>query len=184
MNTDMEFEKNFWGDCTNTFDEDQKHYVYGRCMGLVRSHYSFLVKNKNILDIGGGPSSMLLKCQDLGRGKIIDPIEYPAWTRQRYLSKNIVVDVINGEDITETGWDEVWIYNCLQHTHDPGLIIANALLAAPVLRLFEWINLPSHPGHPHQLTEQTLNSWLGGWGTTSKIAEAGCFGQAYYGVFS
>ena len=34
---DLEFEMSFWGDCTNTFGEDQKHYIYGNLMGLTGS---------------------------------------------------------------------------------------------------------------------------------------------------
>ena len=49
---DYEFEKDYWGNCANTFDEDQKHYVYARFMGLTRSHYSFPVNGSSIIDIG------------------------------------------------------------------------------------------------------------------------------------
>ena len=126
MMDDYEFEKDYWGDCCNTFDEDQKHYVYGRLMGLQQEHYSFVVGRKRILDIGGGPTSMLLKCKDLVKGKVIDPIQYPKWTMMRYLMKNIDIEIIPGEDAVEYGWDEVWIYNCLQHVKDPQKIIENA----------------------------------------------------------
>lgn len=183
MDHELDFERAYWGDCTNTFDEDQKHYVYARCMGLTRVHYSFDVEYKSIMDIGGGPSSMLLKCTNLTRGKVVDPIEYPPWTRDRYRMKNIDVDIAPGESVNEIGWDEVWIYNCLQHTEDPARIIRNAQQAAPVLRIFEWIDLPPHPGHPHLLSEHTLNEWIGNYGQTARFAESGCFGRAYYGVF-
>jgi hypothetical protein len=43
----------YWGDCTNTFDEEQKHYVYARYMGLGRKHYSFDAQGRRVLDIGG-----------------------------------------------------------------------------------------------------------------------------------
>lgn len=183
MHDELEFEKSYWGDCTNTFDEDQKHYVYARCMGLTRVHYSFDVQGRSIMDIGGGPSSMLLKTINLTRGKVVDPIRYPEWTRLRYAMKNIDVNVAPGESVNEIGWDEVWIYNCLQHAEDPLKIIRNAQQAAPILRIFEWIDIPPHPGHPHQLTEQTLNEWIGSFGQTSRFSESGCFGRAYYGVF-
>ena len=181
---DYEFEKQYWGDCCNTFDEDQKHYVYARLMGLQREHYSFNVNNKRILDIGGGPSSMLLKTTNLKQGKVVDPIEYPFWTKVRYAYKNIDVQVAPGEDIIDTGWDEVWIYNCMQHAIDPAKIINNAKKAAPVLRIFEWIDVPAHDGHPHELTESNLNEWIGSKGRVVQLAESGCFGKAYYGVFT
>lgn len=181
---DYEFEKEYWGDCCNTFDEDQKHYVYGELMGLQRNHYSFYVGEKRILDIGGGPSSMLLKVADLKEGLVVDPIKYPKWTTARYKMKNIKVNVDVGENVDESGWDEVWIYNCMQHAIDPQKIIDNAKRAAPVLRLFEWVDIPAHDGHPHELTEQNLNEWIGQKGKTIHLAKSGCFGKAYYGVFN
>jgi hypothetical protein len=89
-----------------------------------------------------------------------------------------------GEELKETGWDEVWIYNVLQHTVDPRLIIENAKRAAPVLRLFEWIDLPPHDGHPHMLTAPALRDWIGTEsGAVTELAESGCFGRAFSGVF-
>ena len=177
------FELEYWGDCTNTFDEDQKHYVYARFMALPQQHYSFDAGNQRIIDIGGGPTSMLLKCLNLKGGLVVDPLAYPAWTQERYRAKGIQVDQRPGELLTETGWDEVWIYNCLQHTEDPELIIARARGAAPRLRIFEWIDVPAHPGHPHELTESVLNRWCHGRGGTVTLQEQGCYGRAWYGVF-
>jgi hypothetical protein len=152
-------------------------------MGLTSKGYAFDVQGRSILDIGGGPTSMMLKCLNLKEGLVVDPLNYPEWTRQRYAIKNISVIVAPGEDLDESGWDEVWIYNCLQHTDDPRQIIENARAAAPVLRIFEWIDVPAHPGHPHELTEAKLNEWCGGKGGTVTLAERGCYGKAYYGVF-
>lgn len=183
MSNDLEFEKKFWGDCCNTFGEDLKHFVYGRLMGLEREYYSFNTYNKSILDIGGGPTSMLLKTFNLKKGLVIDPIQYPSWTVERYRCRNIDVKVMSGEDINETGWDEVWIYNCLQHTEDPEKIISNAKRSAKVLRFFEWINIPAHEGHPHQLTQSYLEKCIGQKGKTIYLSESECFGEAFYGCF-
>src|SRR5271155_1191659 len=183
MEHELKFEAAYWGDCTNTFDEEQKHYVYARCMGLNRKRLSFDVQNKRILDIGGGPVSMLLKTINLKEGKVCDPLRYPDWVYERYKIKKIMAAVTVGEEITEADWDEVWIYNCLQHTVDPRRVIANARRAAPLLRIFEWIDIPPHEGHPHMLTEPLLTEWLGQAGHVDDFKESGCFGRAFYGVF-
>lgn len=176
-----EFERDYWGTCCNTFDEEQKHYVYARLMALPRSHYSFILDPpRSVLDIGGGPASMLLKCRGLTRGKVVDPLTYPEWTVLRYAEHNVEVEVLRGEDVEEQGWDEVWIYNCLQHTDDPRQIIQNAKRAARKLRIFEWIDIPPHEGHPWMLTEALLNEWTGGTGATVTLRESGCFGKAYF----
>lgn len=178
-------EKSFWNDCTNTFGEDRKHYTYAKFMGLEQDYYSFNVHNKSILDLGGGPTSMLLKAINLKKGKVIDPIKYPDWTTERYKIKNVEVLVDCAENAQESGWDEVWIYNCLQHVKDPQKIIENAKRAAPVLRIFEWIDIPAHEGHPHELKEELLNLWIGQKGSTVFLNNSdGAYGNAYYGVFS
>ena len=176
----MSFESDYWGDCCNTFDEDQKHYVYARFMGLDRQGYSFDVHGKTIVDIGGGPTSMLLKTINLNCGRVVDPLRYPVWTTDRYRSKGISVTTIRGEDFNWDGYDEAWIYNCLQHTDYPEKIIANAKKAAKVLRLFEWIDIPAHEGHPHELTKANLDRWIGCDGNVVELAESGCYGRAYY----
>lgn len=181
---DYDFEKDFWGDCCNTFGEDQKHYIYANLMGLTGEYFSYNVNHKRILDIGGGPTSLLLKTINLTEGKVCDPINYPQWTKDRYKSKNISVQVIEGEYINESGWDEVWIYNVLQHTINPEEIIKNALNSAKVLRIFEWIDIPAHEGHPHMLTKDNLESWIGQKGNTTILnGENGCYGKCFYGNF-
>lgn len=184
MHNDLEFEKSFWGDCCNTFGEDQKHYIYGNLMGLTGQYFHYDVQGKRILDIGGGPTSMLLKTINLKEGKVCDPIDYPQWTKDRYKSKNISVQVVGGEDVDENGWDEVWIYNCLQHVENPQKIIDNAKKSAKILRIFEWINIPAHEGHPHMLTKQNLEEWIGQTGNTTTLnGENGCYGECFYGTF-
>ena len=167
---DYKFESDYWGNCVNTVDEDLKQFLYAKAMGISKyNEFEFTVGGKKILDIGGGPTSLLLKTRDHGGSKVVDPIKYPQWTVDRYASHNIEYDQKTGEEVNETGYDEVWIYNCLQHVIDPKLIIENAKKAAPVLRIFEWIDIPAHEGHPHELKEDLLNEWIGGRGSTSYI---------------
>ena len=188
--SDYTFESQYWGDCCNTFDEDQKHYVYARYMGLKQKGYAFDVGGNSIIDIGGGPTSMLLKTINLGNpnyigcGLVVDPLKYPDWTYQRYKAKGIDCEIMRGEDVNEKGFDECWIYNCLQHTDDPELIIKNALSAAKTLRIFEWVNVPAHDGHPIELTKEKLDVWIGKEGQTIQLAESGCFGKAYFSTYT
>lgn len=178
------FEKEYWGDCCNTFDEDQKHYVYAKYMGLNRVGYSFDVNHARIIDIGGGPTSMLLKTINLGAGLVVDPLNYPEWVYQRYEEADIGVSIKRGEDIAVCEFDECWIYNCLQHTDDPEKIIQNAFKAAKTLRIFEWVDVPAHEGHPQEITKNFLDSVIGSEGKVVQLAESGCFGKAYYNIHS
>lgn len=185
----LAYEAAFWGDCTNTLGEELKQLVYARCMGLERSYYSFDVHGKRILDVGGGPVSLLLKTVNLRDGCVVDPIRWPAWVIERYAVKNIRVVMSRGEDFRVDGrapqWDEVWIYNVLQHVEDPERVISRARDAAPVLRLFEWIDMPAYAGHPHTLTAGKLTEWIGSYGGVEEFkGESGCYGRAFFGVFS
>jgi len=190
---DQEFERKWWGTCQNTYGEETKQLVYARLMGLVNSHdgnspYSFDVGGKSILDIGGGPSSLLLKCRNLGFGAVVDPCAYPPWVHQRYAEARVAFIYMSGESFVakeRLAWfDEVWIYNVLQHTEDPEQIIRNAKSTAPALRIFEWIDIPPHEGHPHMLTEAMLNKWIDGIGTTGVLnGEGMCYGRYYSGAF-
>ena len=187
----QDFEASFWGDCVNTFCEEQKQYVYAKHMGLslVRTEpkaYGLDLAGKSVLDIGGGPVSLLLRCINLGRCAVVDPCRYPAWTKMRYDCLNIDFWRMAGEDLGNLHRaDEVWIYNVLQHTQDPAKIIENAKAIAPVLRIFEWVDFPPHLGHPHELTKAGLESWIGQPGTvTAFTGENHCYGKAFHGCFT
>ncbi len=189
MKQPQEFERDWWGDCGNTFGEETKQLVYASLMGIERSHdgshspYSFDMQGKKILDVGGGPVSLLLKCRNLGGGKVVDPCPYPEWTRDRYAAAGIAYARMPAEQMDESGWDEAWIYNVLQHVQDPEVIVRNARRAAKVVRLFEWVDVPPHEGHPHTLTAEALSKWLGGPGVSGELnGEGECYGRFYVNV--
>lgn len=187
---DQEFERAWWGDCNNTFTEEIKQLSYAYKMGLTAyANYGkwpcYDLQNKSVLDVGGGPVSMLLKCENRGRTAVVDPCNYPYWVRARYNESGIDYLRIPAELYQSPyKWDEVWIYNVLQHVQDPELIISNAKELASTIRIFEWIDLAPHEGHPHELKEESLNKWLGGEGTVEWLDENNCYGRAYYGAFS
>lgn len=181
---DQEWEANWWGDCLNIYGEETKQRHYAECMGLQElsnSQFSFFydLELKSVLDIGGGPTSLLLKCINRGRSKVIDPLTYPAWVYNRYNHAGIEYLLVKGEDINKEDFDEVWIYNVLQHVIDPVAIINNAKRAGKIIRLFEWLEIGVAPGHPHNLLEDQMNEWLGGSGKTGLSGG----GKEYYGIF-
>lgn len=189
----QKWESEWWngenGACANTYAEQTKHLTYAYKMGLT-AYYgpgtwpNYDMTGYSVLDIGGGPTSMLLTCHNLGKSRVIDPCEYPDWVQSRYYKAGIEYQKIRGEDIDlNEHWDEAWMYNVLQHTEDPELIIMKAKEVASVIRIFDWINIPPCQGHPQELKEDLLNKWLEGTGTAEWLNENGCAGPAYYGVF-
>ena len=149
-----------------------------------RSPYNFDLNGRSVLDIGGGPVSLLLKCTNVKQAMVADPCDYPQWVKLRYNEAKILYRRISGEEIDFTNYDEVWLYNVLQHTQDPEKIIRNAQRAGRVIRIFEWIETSINEGHPHSFTEAQFNDWLGGEGKVETLnGQANGWGKCYYGIF-
>jgi len=182
-----DLEAQFWGDCSNTFAEELKQLVYLREMGFERkptwrSQYSFDGGGRSFIDIGGGPCSVLLKFTNRKQAVVVDPGAYPPWVASRYAGAHIDLCTVRGEDALDVGgfYDVAFIYNCLQHVDDPEQIVKNARAMTRELRMFEWINVPPHDGHPHMLTETALSRWSGRQGVVKRFAgENECYGEAW-----
>lgn len=182
------WEREWWGSCVNTLAEELKQLVYARKMGLpLIAGYRIPLYGKSVLDIGGGPCSLLLKSLDCDRPAVVDPCAYPDWVAERYSEAGIRWRMQRAEDLVvsdaEPEYDEVWIYNVLQHTDDPALIAEHARSLGKVVRVFEWIDTCVNEGHPHTLNETQLNKWFNGQGKTEQLNESGCIGRCWYGVF-
>lgn len=185
----QQWERSWHGDCINSWNEETKQQVYAKRMGLeaimeLGKYPVYDLKEISILDVGCGPYSLLLKCKNF-KGYGIDPCDYPKWVAERYKEAGIEYKKMLAEDTTWTTevFDEVWMYNVLQHTQDPELIMKNMRRAGKVLRIFEWIETEQTPGHPHILQADKLNEWVGGIGATEELHESGCYGKCWYGVF-
>lgn len=188
MTKAQQWESNWWSTCQNTFGEELKQLTYARRMGLEfyhngKSPYNINMNGQSVLDIGGGPVSLLLKCTHLKRGKVIDPLSVPDWVIARYKLSQIEFEQMPAEQMYETEWDECWIYNCLQHVENPIQIIQNVCKVANLIRIFEWVDTPTNIGHPHSLSKEKLDTWLNGCGKVDQINENTAVGKAYYGVF-
>ncbi len=180
----------------NSFHEEFKQHVYAERMGLEFDEWDRIdLYGRSILDIGGGPISLLLKTYNGGRRTVVDPLDMPGWAIDRYASVGIQLAQIAAEDLSESkilmGYDEVWLYNVLQHVKDPMKIIKNAMKCGKVVRVFEFLNREPNEGHPHLLTEGMLNEAFGQKGTVTQIKEpvrksgvSAIFGDVYYGVFA
>ncbi len=188
----QKWESGWWDTCANTYGEEEKQWLYARKMLLEhrfyhnkKSPYNIDMDGKSVIDIGGGPVSLLLKCSGLIRATVIDPLEVPHWVVIRYEEAGILLEQKPAEQLkADTRYDEAWIYNCLQHTANPKKVVKNALSSAKAVRVFEWLDTAINEGHPHSFTAELLDKWLGGEGVVSVLTgEAHCFGKGYHGVF-
>lgn len=182
------WEAHWWGNCANTFGEQLLQQNYAGLMGLDKlagPKYSFDLQGKSVLDIGGGPVSLLLRCENPGRRRVVvDPCHFPQWVSERYRAAGIELLSMPAEEMNfDKEFDEAWIYNCLQHVRDPAKVIAAARKAAKVIRIYEPLEVGVHPGHPHNLAKDALDEAFGRKGLIRDYG--GKPGELYYhGVFS
>ena len=202
-NTAQEHEAGYWGNCNSAvaWGEFVKHEMEAREMGLFSDYgdecAELKMQGKSVLDIGGGPVSMTLRCYDAGQLVVVDPCNYPRCVARRYDRHEINFLRAAGEDLDKcflsdgTLFDEVWMYNLLQHVQDPEKIVQNALArVSPTgcLRMFEWLYIPADVCHPHVLTPEGLLNWARGSTIVRiglpRLVEHGCNASAFVGIFA
>lgn len=181
-----EWERQWWGDCKDTFDEQLKQETYAELMKLTQfavHRHGFNLRGMSILDIGGGPVSLLLRCYNYRRAMIVDPCSFPQWVTDRYKIARIEYLKERAERATfPEKFDEAWLYNCLQHVQNPAKIIEMAKRSAKKIRVAEFLEIGVHPGHPQNLTKGTLDKLFGREGLVERKRGI-AHGLVYFGVF-
>lgn len=161
-------EVEWWGDCVHTFDEEMKQQIFARHMGIEDAYLlqgsgwkwpPYDLQGKSVLDIGGGPVSLLLKCINIKDSFVLDPGQYPQWILDRYTAAGITYLAKPAEEVEflNQTFDEVWIYNCLQHVIDPIAVASLAKRCGKVIRVAEWLDTGTDRLHLHNLTEGYLD---------------------------
>jgi hypothetical protein len=186
----QQWERNWWGNCSNTYGEETKQLTYAQRMGLeivpdLGRWPVYNLAGMSVIDLGGGPVSMLLKTKGGGRMVVVDPCGYPNWVARRYAIHGIDYVVMPAEQYRAPRWfDECWIYNVLQHVENPIAVLDTAIMVSKRLRIFDWLETEPCEGHPNTLHREELDSHLHGYGTVEELrGENGCWGLAYYGLF-
>lgn len=187
----------FWNTPGAELGEQLKQLTYAKYMKLDFIHdgsspYVIDKTGLSILDVGGGPVSLLLKTI-ADKKVVIDPCEFHEWTIDRYHANGVDIYRRNGETLTRViqnkKFDEVWLYNVLQHTEDPKKIFDNVfkvLKKGGVFRFLDWVDTPTNTAHPISLGYQELAAWLSNYDQPllkTNINENGANGTIAYGVF-
>ena len=182
------YEREWHSSCANSYQEESKQITYAQRMGLNlenrNGRYPVIdFKGQKVIDIGGGPYSLLLKGINL-IGTVVDPCDYPQWTKDRYKAAGIEFIQAKGEDYKDGQYDVGLIYNCLQHVENPKKVIQNMLKMCDIIYLHEWLDTPISDGHIHTIKEKDLNKWLGGQGMIGYERWSDTVTTPYYaGVF-
>lgn len=154
--------------CVNSFQEESKQIEYAKRMGLPiegrDGRYPVIdFKGKSVIDIGGGPYSLLLKGVNL-KGTVVDPLDMPQWCKDRYKAAGIEYIQEKAEDFNRGHYDIGLAYNVLQHTDNPKKIIENMKKMCDIIYIHEWLDTPISDGHIQTIKEADLNEWLDGKG--------------------
>lgn len=129
-------------------------------------------KFKSILEIG---PALVSGCEfvDCEKRTIIEPLytesmmqKHPEIRKHhaRLLESNVEIYTGVAEDFDDYGsYEEVWMFNVLQHVKNPTTILEKAM-KAKVVRVFEPIDLPVDTqyggAHPHELTKETFSCMI------------------------
>jgi hypothetical protein len=108
------------------------------------------LNGKKIIEIGCANIPALHFCTNY-TGVIIEPL--PSDILQS-LVKDMPVTLIKdpAEYVDLSGYDEVWLFNVLQHVIDPKLLVENMKKIAKCIRYFEPVNMGTCVHHPHGFT--------------------------------
>lgn len=194
-------ELDFWNAPGSELGEQLKQLAYAKYLGLEFMHdgnspYVIEKAGKKILDVGGGPVSLLLKttANPNDYRLIADPCHYPEFVRSRYADSGIDYWITPGEllhgDIES--FDEVWMYNVLQHTTNPQKIFNNiydALNDGGQFRFLDWVNTPTNVAHPITMSVEDVRRMVVKAGFSDEVYttfmnENGAVGDIAYGIFT
>jgi len=161
---DQDWERDWWGLhwAPHWDDEIRKQKGYFRMIDSPQLQ----VGDKSVLDIGCGPVSQLQRCAHGEGCRGVDPLAVSPETLQRYVDTDVEFLNVKAEEMpVDKQFDEIWMYNTLQHTDSPPEIFKRLLACTKVgsaVRIFEWIDLGVCPGHPQNLTEAMFAEVFGG----------------------
>lgn len=125
-----------------------------------------------VLDVGGGPSSILLRSNKnhselhdgFSEGVVIDPVKISEHQKLRYEYFGVRFIQDMAENITkyysENYFDECFIYNCLQHVEDPIRILDGITKVSKKIRIAEPIHIPTDKCHLHTFTEDYFANYF------------------------
>ena len=168
----------------STFDEHLEWY-----RNFYEGYFKHLsistdLQNKRIMEIGPAMIPCLHYCTNMGQSYILEPCSYSE-TKALIANKPIEHIALAAEDCTFPKVDEIWLFNVLQHTIDPDLIIEKSKEAAKVVKFFEPIDLGTDPLHLHAFKYEYFTRHFGEQCTKKYTGEVKGFHSARcaYGIW-
>lgn len=171
-------ESEFWHLYTAEVDTLKYQEQYINALGIRDDYFcppdnSLNMSNLNVLDVGGGPCSILLRTNNLWgnqhkgvkKGVVIDPLIITEHQKLRYDYYGIDYIQDQSENIdmyySKKGYfDECIIYNCLQHVLDPIKILDKITYLSKRVRIAEPLNVPTDHMHLHMFNKEYFDNYF------------------------
>ncbi len=145
------------------------------------------LQGKSVVDLGGGPTSLLLRCRNFSKAIVVDPLPMTDTVKKRYKEHGIELISLPAEEFMyPQKFDEVWNYNCLHHVMDPDQILQNAKQNCKTLRIYEILNTRIDSMHLYSFNADYFHRMLGPGGNVKNMnneLKPSPDGDAYYGIF-
>lgn len=164
-----------------------------------REHYRSMIgiteegtRGLSVIDVGGGPESLLLDYPEID-GTVLDPLSFGEEDERRYAEASIKRLILPVEQWESNGrperYDEVWVYNCLQHVRDLDEAFRRIRNMGKTVRLWEWCEIPTDSMHLHVLTADRIRRAMQGWKIVDEMEGKWTIGSRppdkfYAGVFA
>jgi hypothetical protein len=117
----------------------------------------FDLKGESVVDLCGGPSSLLLRCKNFSKAIVVDPGDFPDYIANRYKAKGIDwVKMPAEEFVYDKTYDNIFLYNALPHVFDAKLIVENAKKFSRKIRVCESIHAGTDDQHFYDLSQEFL----------------------------
>jgi len=119
------------------------------------------LKGKRILEIGCADIPALYFCSNYIDSAIIEPL--PSKTLD-WIAGHMDITIYREPAETlelDEQYDEIWLFNVLQHVIDPDKIVSNCKEWAHRIRYFEPIDTAINEVHPHSFTLEQYKAWFG-----------------------
>lgn len=144
------------------FEIGDNHFkkVYGYYFDFLE--LDFDLQGRSIIEIGPANFPALRYCNNIGASYIIEPT-VTQHLKDCVEGRKISIIGLPAEEVNFPMVDEIWLFNILQHTINPDLIIEKCKKSAKAIRFFEPIEAGIDECHLHEFTLGYFRSHFGDW---------------------
>ena len=151
-------------------------------VGLTRENFD--LSRSSVLDVGAGGFSLLQRV-NTRRGVAVDPLFFGELERN-YADAKIERVFACAEDLTNffyfSEFDEVWLFDVVQHVMDPARAVHTASCLARRVRIFEWLHTGLHKLKAKFFTTRFMR-WTKRLEATGRINHLGFTGEYFFAVY-